>query len=904
MGRNGKAVEKREGKAETGRMGASERSPVHMQRRRVTLVGLVACGIVVLAVGVPGARSAGPGTWSEVQGPLPALGQGISVLRNGDGTTLVAYLDQQHQDLDVSRVGADGTRQSTVTAIAGMTGNGTDEPALVRDPGGSPRLIFGGLRQGTGGSGFAVYTSLGNAAGTAWGSPGPAGGQLPGTSIAAATAPDGTPYFVGAAFNQTGSGSVVLHRGLDAHVANQPIQGPGSANHPGVGIDGATGGVWAGWTTGSPLRFDVRATNPATGAPTGAVVTAPGTGGGPASLVDPGGVNGLSLSGRIGHPGVFAAYVDTADRSELLLWKVGDPTPRVVASSTGNIGVANLAPAPDGALWIVWQDTTAGVQTIQARELLADGSTLGPITKLAIPLTPQFLNVEALAGSAAADRVDVVLAGYSNDALRLYDQQVLAPSGPIGPAGRTVISGRATGTDGRPVAGATVQACPTKGGSCPATITESDGTYQLVGIAPGSYQLTSYPPAHRILNVTAHAGVSTVAAGHELSGQDIVMSGPLPLARGVSISGPGSVAVVGGVPVIVRNQPIWLGDDIVFPDGSPTLIEPPVVSIYAGTNPDTPDTTKPFFTSPLIPIFAGVIPLPPREDCDSPNPPPACLSTPGGGSGGGGGGGNGGGGGGSGTGTGVSCPPDKLLKCGRWGLWVSVHSLQLGPHAGWTMCFTYGFTRIPALVPVRHCNTVWIDPSGHVRTTRGVELPHATVTLLRSRTAKGHFTRVANGSAVMSPGNRHNPDRTDPAGHFGWDVVSGYYRVQASHEGCTDPRNRHRRSVITRAYRVPPPVDNIVLKLRCPDAPQVATRPTVHGSARVGHVLTCVAGRWRNKPAAYAYAWRRGQRFILGATKRRLKLARADRKQRLSCLVAARNRFGQRAAASRPVKVR
>ncbi len=878
-------------------MGASERSPVHRQRGRITLAVLVAFGILVLAVGAPRARSAGPGTWTEVQGPLPALGQGISVLRNSDGATLVAYLDGQ-QNLEVSRVGAGGSRESTVTAVAGMAGNGTNEPVLVRDSAGTPRLIFGGLRQGTGGSGFGVYTSLGNAAGTTWTSPGLAGGQLPGASIAAATAPDGTPYFVGAAFSQTGS--VLLHRGLDAHVANQTVQGSGSANHPGVGIDGVTGAVWAGWTTGSPQRFDVRAASPDTGAPTGAVLTAPGTGGGLASLVDPGGMNGLPLSGRIGHPGVFAAYVDAADRSQLLLWKVGDPTPRVVASSGGSIGTAALAPAPDGALWLVWQDSTAGVQTIQARELLADGSTLGPITKLAIPVTSQFLNVEALAGSAAADRVDVVLAGYASGALRLYDQQVLAPSGPIGPAGRTVISGRVTGTDGRPVAEATVQACPTKGGSCLATIAEADGTYQLVGITPGSYQLTAYPPAHRILNVTGHAGVSTVAAGRELAGQDIVMSGPLPLAKGVSISGPGSVAVVGGVPVIVRNQPIWLGDDIVFPDGSPTLIEPPVVSIYAGTDPDTPNTTKPFFTSPLIPIFAGVIPLPPREDCGSPNPPPACLSTPGTGTGGGGGGG---GGTGTGTGTRVSCPPDKLLSCGRWGLWVSVHSLQLGPHAGWTMCFTYGFTRIPALVPVRQCNTVWIDPSGHVRTTSGVALPGATVTLLRATTAKGRFARVANGSAVMSPANRRDPDRTDSSGHFGWDVVTGYYKVQASHGGCSDPRNRRRRSVTTRAYKVPPPVDNIVLKLRCPDAPKVAKRPTVHGVARAGHLLTCLAGRWRNKPTAYEYAWRRGQHIVLGATKRRLRLTRADRKQRLSCLVAASNRFGQRAAAARPVKV-
>ena len=854
---------------------------------------VAALGTIALSVGVPGARSAGPGTWSEVQGPsLPIASSHVSVLRNADGATLVAYLASAN-DLEISRVAANGTRESTVAAVPGGSGNVSNEPALVRDQDGKPRLLFSGFRTGVGG-GNGVFTSLGNASGSSWSTPALAGGQLPGAGIAATVAADGTAFFAGAAFSL--SDSVLLHRGLDPSVAGQSFQGSGSANDPGLAVDGASGAVWVAWSTGAPMHLDVRGADPATGAPAGAVIAAPGSGGAPATITDPGGDNALPVSGRVGHAGVYAAYVDSADQSQLLLWRLGDATPRIVGSSAGNIGIAALAPAPDGGLWMIWQDTTAGVQTIQARELLANGTTLGPITKLPLPSTGHFVDVHALAGSATADHVDLVLAGFSNGELRLFDQQVLAPSGGTGT--RTTISGRVTGSDGRPIAGAIIEACPTTGAACPETITDAGGAYQFVGIPPGSYQITAYPPAHRVLAVTTRPALSTVAAGTELAGQDIVMSGPLPKPKHASIAGPGTVAVVDGVPVIVRNQPIWLGDDIVFPHGVTSLSAPPKVIIYPTTNPAAVPTTQPFYRSDLEPVAGGT--LPPAPGCDGADPPPDCNVHPPAGCG------SPNPPPGCGTGAGPDCPVILAvgLKCGHWGVWVDVHHLQRGPHSGWTICFTYGFKDVPDLVPVHECMTVWIDPSGHVRTTRGVGLPGAKVTLLRAASAGGQFARVANGSAVMSPANRRNSDVTDLVGHFGWDVVGGYYEVEASHPGCTDPKNRHKKSVTTRSYKVPPPVDNIVLTMRCPNPPQVISRPRITGKAKLGRRLTCSTGRWRNDPSKYAYAWRRGRNFVLGATKRTIRVRPADRKDRLVCLVTASSQFGARTASSRPLAVR
>jgi beta-lactam-binding protein with PASTA domain len=101
----------------------------------------------------------------------------------------------------------------------------------------------------------------------------------------------------------------------------------------------------------------------------------------------------------------------------------------------------------------------------------------------------------------------------------------------------------------------------------------------------------------------------------------------------------------------------------------------------------------------------------------------------------------------------------------------------------------------------------YYDPSGTVQSTTGIPLSGASVSLLSATTLAGPFGPVPNGSVVMSPENRQNPDATDALGHFGWDVVPGFYEVSASHSGCTNGSGG--------PYTVPPPVSGIVIKLAC-----------------------------------------------------------------------------------------
>jgi hypothetical protein len=110
---------------------------------------------------------------------------------------------------------------------------------------------------------------------------------------------------------------------------------------------------------------------------------------------------------------------------------------------------------------------------------------------------------------------------------------------------------------------------------------------------------------------------------------------------------------------------------------------------------------------------------------------------------------------------------------------------------------------------------IYIDPSGLVKTTTAAFLAGATVTLFRSDTSGGPFSAVPDGSGLMSPANRTNPGITDAAGHFGWDVIAGYYKVRAEKAGCLSPTNPAQAFVETSVMQIPPPATNLELVLNC-----------------------------------------------------------------------------------------
>ena len=116
---------------------------------------------------------------------------------------------------------------------------------------------------------------------------------------------------------------------------------------------------------------------------------------------------------------------------------------------------------------------------------------------------------------------------------------------------------------------------------------------------------------------------------------------------------------------------------------------------------------------------------------------------------------------------------------------------------------------------------VYVQASGQVLATDGDPVTGATVTLLSADDPAGPFTAVPDGSAIMSPGNRHNPDQTDSQGQFGWDVLAGYYKIRAVKDGCT-PSEGAETPVLT----VPPQPSGIVLRLDCGTQTSTTTTDT------------------------------------------------------------------------------
>ena len=70
---------------------------------------------------------------------------------------------------------------------------------------------------------------------------------------------------------------------------------------------------------------------------------------------------------------------------------------------------------------------------------------------------------------------------------------------------------------------------------------------------------------------------------------------------------------------------------------------------------------------------------------------------------------------------------------------------------------------------------------------KGNPVANATVTLSCSDNSAGPFVVVPNEDAIMSPTHRTNPDTTNNAGLFGWDVIAGYYKVCAEKQGYKAP---------------------------------------------------------------------------------------------------------------------
>jgi hypothetical protein len=378
------------------------------------------------------------------------------------------------------------------------------------------------------------------------------------------------------------------------------------------------------------------------------------------------------------------------------------------------------------------------------------------------------------------------------------------------PPETAVVTGTVLDSNGVPVPGALVQACDT----CPFGVdacvfgsTDSAGHYSLGGFAQddisgcAGWRVTVSPPASSVL-LTNSLDVTFTATDQIISDANVILDFPEFVPSGTTIT-PSRGVAAGGVPTVFWQAPLTL---TTTGCGSVLGLSDPIAT-YMITQDGNQDPNR----------------------CNTETP----GSDPG------------------------------LIRCGtmaetplRSGIYVASVPPLAPAHGLVTVTMTLTCPDpdpTDGIPPPSGSSSfsLYIDPSGWVLTTRGAPLEGAQVTLYRAESPLGPFEIVPDGSALMSPKNRNNPDYADDAGHFGWDTVAGFYVVRAEYPGCFSPVNPSQAYVETDILAVPPEWVDLHLYLDCegitpPELTlpaQVLAEASSTAGARVSYEVSAIDGR-------------------------------------------------------------
>ena len=364
-------------------------------------------------------------------------------------------------------------------------------------------------------------------------------------------------------------------------------------------------------------------------------------------------------------------------------------------------------------------------------------------------------------------------------------------------------------------AGAPVQVCKLKGTPCRSTVTDGNGFYRVQVPVAGDYRVTAYPPAGSNAASKTRETITRAKAEVEKTGQDVVLPLPKPPPPSVEFTGAGVRGTTGeGVPVVHWQEPFTIRKEadcdskvearLEFGNGQTLRVQPTGSEPLSGGG-----CVFPLSFQPLIPNHGAarmrILALPPRgageeeaeekeieeeeaeeeeqedEEEEEPEEPEEEEETP---------------------------EEEEDSEEEEENEEDEEEEQEEDEEEE---------NEEEDVFPI------YIDPSGYVRTVDGAPLTGATVTLLRSDAAGGPFSVVPDGSAVMSPSNRRNPDASEGDGHFGWDVIAGFYKVRAEKAGCHAP-GAGDPTVETAVMTIPPPVTNLDIRLQC-DAPASSPPP-------------------------------------------------------------------------------
>jgi hypothetical protein len=379
-----------------------------MHGRRI-LVAVAAAALVASTSAVAGA----PGTWTRLPGTVVNYAE-PGLARTGDGTLHVVWTRKNGTKAELvhAAVKPSGAVGSTTVALTGWSS--MSHPDLLRMPDGSLRAFFGGIRTVQPNEpNDTMNTATAPAAGTPWTLQ---TGNVVQSTTAYATAvagaaltKDGTPISTWSTTPGVG-----YHFGTDAADPDVLIKADTCCLYdPDVAVDATTGAAYvAFWSNqkGAPGVF-AQAIGPT--AVKGARVLAPGSVSGGNSL----GADGRTpITGRIGAAGVFVVYGQGYPTFKTVaVWRVGGAKPQLVVKADG-AKHPNVAPAPEGRLWLVW-DQGGKVWASRTNRAV---TRIGPPSAVSPPAGG---TVYRLNGEGSAGPLDVI-ANVGGGGQSLWHQQV------------------------------------------------------------------------------------------------------------------------------------------------------------------------------------------------------------------------------------------------------------------------------------------------------------------------------------------------------------------------------------------------------------------------------------------------------------------------------------------------
>jgi hypothetical protein len=413
-------------------------------------VRVAAAALTVLALAAT--AQAGPrGQWTRLPGTVINFAE-PGIARTSDGVLHVIYtrMNGTKEDLIHVEISPAGKVGADAVALGGWAS--MSHPDLLRMADGSLRAFFGGIRSTTPGeTNNSLNTATAPAAGTPWTlKPGKAAQSTSAyaTGVAGAgLAKDGTPIST-----WSGSPGLGFHYGVNPGDPDRAIPQSGCCLYtPDIAVDAAGGQAWVAFHSNESATHGLFVNAIGPGGPQGGRRLAPGSVVGKSSIY-PG--NRASITGRIGPAGVYLFYGQGYPTFKTLaLWKVDTAKPQIVIKADGNEH-ANVAAAPDGRLWLMWEQN----ESIFAARTNKTATRLGAVNALK---PPSGGTIYRLNGEGSAGPLDLIANLQTGDQQGFWHQQVwpklslTASTRAVG-AGRTITFRVLDAGD--PVAGATVKA--------------------------------------------------------------------------------------------------------------------------------------------------------------------------------------------------------------------------------------------------------------------------------------------------------------------------------------------------------------------------------------------------------------------------------------------------------------